>query len=197
MCVASSTRQWVRSPLLTLADSSRWSKLDQSGSVPPNRAFHTACSFGSQGRVVVFGGRVKRYMGGLVGTSVGMGGFVAGGSGGTSQGYCNDTFFLEQRGASRVVWKEGRVSGELPPARESHTMCVLDRGDETRGLIVFGGGDGARMYNDVWMLPLIEGTEMRWRQLQVSGDLPCNRSGACHLPRLLLRTSVLHFAVSL
>ncbi len=58
-----------------------WIKLNQLGSVPPSRAFHSSCAYGDC--VIIFGGRVKRYMGTLPGSnansSTGFSGFVASG----------------------------------------------------------------------------------------------------------------------
>lgn len=45
------------------------------------------------------------------------------------------------------VWKNSFVTGETPSPRSKHTMCALS----SSRMLLFGGGDDSKLYNDVYL----------------------------------------------
>jgi hypothetical protein len=69
------------------------------------------------------------------------------------------------------VWSNVFVQGEAPPARAKHTATALS--ERTR-LLLFGGGDAVRLFNDVW---LFDASTSAWSRPRVRGPPPTARCG--------------------
>jgi hypothetical protein len=86
-----------------------------------------------------------------------------------------------------LVWRQVNVSGSKPAAREGGgTMydAVNDR------MVIFGGTDYVRAFNDAWALDLTPGSE-DWQELHPTGDIPDERYDfACGEDRVLNRLYV-------
>lgn len=66
-------------------------------------------------------------------------------------------------------WSNVFVHGEAPPARAKHTLTAL--ADRSRCLL-FGGGDDARLLNDVWLFDV---ALQQWSRPRVRGPPPTAR----------------------
>jgi hypothetical protein len=70
------------------------------------------------------------------------------------------------------IWRELKTAGNLPCGRSSHTAIYDPVGHR---MIVFGGTDGLRAFNDVWTLSL--GDSPEWAELTPVGPSPAGREG--------------------
>ena len=70
-------------------------------------------------------------------------------------GYLNDLYILD---LTTFVWARGFSTGTTPCARSRHTMVAID----AEHLVVFGGGDDTRVYNDLY---LFDTTKMFWSRI--------------------------------
>lgn len=68
-------------------------------------------------------------------------------------------------------WTRLESPGPAPAAREDHTWTVDESG---RTAYLFGGRDGARVFDDLWAYDLAGGT---WREIEVEGRRPAGRFG--------------------
>eukprot|EP01112_Ceratiomyxa_fruticulosa_P024146 TRINITY_DN9658_c0_g2_i1.p1 TRINITY_DN9658_c0_g2~~TRINITY_DN9658_c0_g2_i1.p1 ORF type:complete len:171 (-),score=24.32 TRINITY_DN9658_c0_g2_i1:211-723(-) len=83
--------------------------------------------------------------------------FVFGGADG--ENVYNDLHSLD---TTTSVWRKIETSGELPSNRYEHTSVLIR---EENKLVVFGGADQSRLFNDVYVLSLIT---MNWKKLATS-----------------------------
>lgn len=139
----------------TLNPEFRRSKLEQKGTVPPSRANHSAAAWG--GRIVVFGGKVKRYIGGMASTGMGFGLVAESMGGGAANPYgADNSLHVADVQQDAAVWSKVTERGGLPPARQGHTAVAFP--DAVGGLgvrmVVYGGSDGSSMLGDVWGVSL-------------------------------------------
>lgn len=93
--------------------------------------------------------------------------FVHGGHDGGK--WLNDLHILD---TERLCWVTPNVAGECPPARACHSLTHVST-DFGRRLVMFGGYDGCRCFNDVDVLDL---DTMTWRQPTVTGSVPQSRN---------------------
>lgn len=131
-----------------------WQQLEPAGEPPPPRNGHSAVYDPGSNRLIVFGGDNccgQRY---------------------------NDTWVLTHANGlgGEPAWLPLTPSGELPPARGSHS-AVYDAAQNR--LIVFGGAGAKADLNDVWVLAGANGAQgtPTWSRLTPVGDLPDARSG--------------------
>ena len=68
-------------------------------------------------------------------------------------------------------WARLESPGPAPAAREDHTWTVDESG---RTVYLFGGRDGAKVFDDLWAFDLDAGT---WREIEVEGRSPPGRFG--------------------
>ena len=107
------------------------------------------------------------------GASGSSGGGLIGSSGGNA---VNNTMGrASQSGALQefVCWHLPSIGGTPPPPRAAHTAVSLLGGHL---MLVFGGCDGSRLYNDTWGLALAS-PPLRWLPLHPTGTPPSPRSG--------------------
>jgi galactose oxidase-like protein/Kelch motif protein len=69
------------------------------------------------------------------------------------------------------TWTQLTVAGDAPEAREDHTWTVAEDG---RTAYLFGGRDGATIFDDLWSFDLE--TE-RWQRQRIDGATPAARFG--------------------
>jgi hypothetical protein len=88
-----------------------------------------------------------------------------------------ETWILDLSGSP--TWRQLSPRGMLPGARRGHT-AIYDSGQDR--MVIFGGYDDQRFFNDVWFLPLSDPD--RWRQLPTRGTAPSPRYGiaSAYLP---------------
>ena len=100
-----------------------WTDLHPTGDLPLARAGHSMVCDPTSGRVILFGGWD-----------------------GNSSTYLNDTWAYDP---IANIWIELHPAGDLPPARESHSMVYDPAGGR---VILFGGWDDNRgvEFNDTW-----------------------------------------------
>jgi hypothetical protein len=146
-----------------------WSRPITTGEPPGPRAGQTCVAFGT--KLCVFGG-------------------------GDGSRYLNDVFVLDTGTrllaqcklkplAETLTWFQPPGTGTIPPPRSRHTATVVGK-----SMIVVGGGDEARMYNDVFALDFGTTCQTRsivlthssagtwvWSKATPQGSLPCSRWG--------------------
>ena len=105
----------------------------------------------------VYSGEVPTPRAGHSAVVIGTNLVVFGGGDGTN--YLNDLYFLD---LETMVWKQGYTSGTTPCARSRHTATV----STGQQMVVIGGGDDSRVYNDVYILDV---ASMSWTKPQVTG----------------------------
>lgn len=70
------------------------------------------------------------------------------------------------------------ADGRAPERRMAHAMCALTQSSRA---ILFGGGDGKRLFGDVWALSLESdfeaGSRARWEEVACRGEPPAPRMG--------------------
>lgn len=126
--------------------SERWAKLSPGGSAPDARVAHTAIYDAANQRMIVFGGW----------DSV--------------RGPRNDVWALDLTPGNET-WSRIDVPSPRPETRY-WIHAVYDAA--SRRMIVFGGWDNSRNFNDVWALDLTPGHE-RWTRLSPTGLAPSPR----------------------
>jgi len=99
------------------------------------------------GKVILFGGRE----------------LVNGAS--TSLGFLNDTWAYDP---TANTWTNLNPSGDLPPARNGHSMVY----DSATGKVILFGGFGIDIHNDTWAY---DPTANTWTNLKPTGELPSGR----------------------
>ena len=127
-----------------------WKAVRTKGQRPPARVFHSANTLGDN-RMVAFGGASP----------------AEGSAEGASQpavAYLNDVWLYKADASS---WDRCTVAGTPPAGRSSHA-AVLVPGPRPQ-LIVHGGTNGERAFNDVWLMTL---SAPRWELLETSGAKP-------------------------
>jgi N-acetylneuraminic acid mutarotase len=122
--------------------SNTWTDLKPVGDLPPARTGHSMVYDSASGRVILFGG-----FGDL--------------------DNLDDTWAYDP---TANTWTDLRPVGELPPARNGHSMVY----DSASGqVILFGGqgllGDSWTQFNDTWTYDPAANT---WTRLTPTGDLP-------------------------
>jgi Galactose oxidase, central domain len=73
--------------------------------------------------------------------------------------------------ATSGSWTRLENPGPAPAAREDHTWTLDESG---RIAYLFGGRDGAKVFDDLWAFDLDAGT---WREIEVEGRRPAGRFG--------------------
>jgi hypothetical protein len=68
-----------------------------------------------------------------------------------------------------ALWRRPSFSGAPPPARAGHSATLIKT-----NIVVFGGGDQRRSFNDVHILDI---NVMAWSRPTDSGDVPHARTG--------------------
>ena len=68
-------------------------------------------------------------------------------------------------------WAELDAAGDIPGARQGHSMTTLADGTP----VLFGGDDGSSHLNDVYTLT-VSGTNALWASLNSQGDIPSARA---------------------
>ena len=81
--------------------------------------------------------------------------------------FFNDLWTLDPTPGSEA-WSLIDIDGPVPPARAQHT-AILD--DDNHRMIVFGGRNRYRGFDDVWALDLTPGAEA-WTELEPTGTPP-------------------------
>ncbi|KAH9995850.1 hypothetical protein BJV77DRAFT_211716 [Russula vinacea] len=131
--------------LLSLV-SREWTRVRVNGPRPVGRFSHTVTVVGS--KLFVFGGR-------------------------TDGGHLNDmwAFDLNSPVNSNPVWNsyEPAPGDKKPPPRAGHVLVTT--GDR---IILFGGADRPKWYNDTWSFDVSTG---EWTELRCTGCVPSPRSG--------------------
>jgi len=72
---------------------------------------------------------------------------------------------------SLATWREVKVAGASPAAREDHTWTVAEDG---RTAYLFGGRGGGEVFGDLWSFDLVAGS---WQRIEAAGDAPPARFG--------------------
>jgi hypothetical protein len=70
-----------------------------------------------------------------------------------------------------VTWHAASPSGVAPPPRAAHSAVLFDT-----SMVVFGGNDGAGLFNDAWLLRLSDAA-LAWQLMTPVGSPPTPRSG--------------------
>lgn len=65
----------------------------------------------------------------------------------------NDLYMLEQK-ATKYAWTSLKQRGEPPTPRHEHTACAIG----LHSLLLFGGSDGERAFNDLYLLTEVNAT---------------------------------------
>jgi hypothetical protein len=117
-----------------------WSNSSPAGTLPPGRYACSAIFDAPRDRMVVFGGRN-----------------LATGR--------NDTWSLAFAGTP--TWSELTPAGTLPPIRSLHS--AVDDVPRDR-MVIYGGHDGATIYNDLWSLNLVGVPS--WTPITPAGPMP-------------------------
>lgn len=73
---------------------------------------------------------------------------------------------------SELTWYLPPIQSNPPAPRAAHSQVLMD-GDK---MVIFGGNDGAGLYNDTWQLDLSV-SPLQWKQLLTLGAPPSPRSG--------------------
>ena len=68
-----------------------------------------------------------------------------------------------------MAWQTINPKGELPPARNAHTMNSYKK-----YLILFGGHNGIKHLNDLWTFEINNNT---WTKLELNSDKPVGLRG--------------------
>lgn len=134
----------------------RWVKVSTTGDPPSPRTGHATLVVGS--KLILFGlcfpflsfAPLLRV---LISPCFAWGSNNTGGDDGV--GYLNDLYILD---LETFVWARGFSTGTTPCARSRHTMVAID-GEH---LVVFGGGDDTRVYNDLY---LFDTAKMFWSRI--------------------------------
>ena len=82
--------------------------------------------------------------------------------GGDGNQYLNDLHILD---TETMAWSQAYVAGTSPAARSRHSTCLIGGSK----LLVFGGGDDSRVYNDLYVLDI---ETMSWSRPTMRGMLP-------------------------
>lgn len=127
-------------------DSGQWSKPNIKGSPPIPRWGHSSISIGPN--IYIFGGNDGKRM-------------------------LNDVNILNTETLTWVLAPAIRHGDTLPLPRAGHASCVVENGKESN-LLIFGGGDGEKIYNDTYIYSIESGT---WTRPPIKGPLPSTRCG--------------------
>ena len=119
-----------------------WAELHPAGDLPPARSGNTMVYDSRGGKVILFGGA-------------------------TLDSGFNDTWAYDPEANT---WTEFDLEGEVPSARDGHSMAYDSRDGE---VILFGGWDGLAFLNDTWAYDPDANT---WTELDPRGELPPARS---------------------
>ena len=88
--------------------------------------------------------------------------------GGDGEHYLND---LHELNTATLKWikVENNAKGQAPPPRANHSSALIKQ-----NLYIFGGWDGTKRLNDLFMIDL---DSMQWSQVQDWGESPVPRAG--------------------
>eukprot|EP01111_Echinosteliopsis_oligospora_P009647 TRINITY_DN2862_c1_g1_i2.p1 TRINITY_DN2862_c1_g1~~TRINITY_DN2862_c1_g1_i2.p1 ORF type:complete len:381 (-),score=125.34 TRINITY_DN2862_c1_g1_i2:607-1749(-) len=81
--------------------------------------------------------------------------------------FLNDVLFFQP---AEGKWTVAVTKGQIPTGRAKHTSSLIDG----RHMIVFGGGDGTRLWDDVYTLDI---EKMTWKKEECKGTRPSPRWG--------------------
>ncbi|KAL6062754.1 SAM domain (Sterile alpha motif) domain containing protein [Balamuthia mandrillaris] len=127
------------------AETMSWSQAYVAGTSPAARSRHT-----------------MTLVAGLDGTAK----FVVMGGGDDTRVY-NDVYVLD---TGTMAWSRPVTKGAAPVARWGHTATLIG----TNQIFIFGGHDGTRMLNDLFVLNT---DTMTWQQISPHGTVPSARAG--------------------
>jgi len=87
--------------------------------------------------------------------------------GGDGRDYLNDLHMLD---TTTLHWRNmSDVHGQVPPPRANHSSSII-----YHNLYIFGGWDGSKRLNDLFVLSLKTNI---WSQVEVVGESPAPRAG--------------------
>jgi dynein heavy chain len=132
---------------MAVAGACEWSAGAHTGEAPCARS---GCTFGVSGnKAYLFGG--------------------CGNQNGTPQAF-NDMYAMDFSDPESFRWEKYVTDGAGPSPRARHTATMLVGG---KFMMVFGGIDRRKRYNDVWVLDIMMKT---WRLMEIEGKAPSPRA---------------------
>lgn len=122
----------------------KWNKPLIKGSPPNQRWGHTSLNIGPY--IYIFGGYDGSKM-------------------------LNDVHILNTETLSWELPRNPRPGEVVPSPRAGHASCFISIGKEKK-MLVFGGGDGEKVFNDTYLYDIVTNT---WNRLNIKGPLPAAR----------------------